>query len=189
MSNSIEAKISAIILAGGEGRRAGGRDKGLLDYNGRPMIEHVIDRIRPQADEIIISANRNLEQYRQYASQVIADETDSYRGPLAGISACLPACGHPLTLVVACDMPLLPADLVRRLLSAMADTDVAIATVNRQHQLALLLKTSLRDSIEQYLAGNRRKLITWIEAQRHTSVPFDDLAEAFVNLNRLQPAG
>ncbi|HEB81995.1 MAG TPA: molybdenum cofactor guanylyltransferase [Gammaproteobacteria bacterium] len=179
------ANISAIILAGGEGRRAGGRDKGLIDYQGKPLIEHVIEHIRPQCDDIIISANRNLDSYGRYTDKVISDEADSYRGPLAGIAACLPHCAHALALVVACDMPQLPAPLADRLLAHMTDADVAIACVDGHHQLALLLKTSLQKSIDDRLAGNRLKLIDWVRAQKHASISFDDIPQAFANLNSL----
>lgn len=177
--------ISAIILAGGEGRRAGGRDKGLIEYRGRPLIEHVLARIRPQVNEIIISANRNIDRYRQYSDQVVSDESNSYRGPLAGIDACLPHCQNPLALVAACDMPQLPDDLAPRLYIGLADRDLAIASIDGHHQLALLLKTTLRDSIHQRLADDRLKLIEWIETQDYSTVSFDDKAGAFANLNHL----
>ena len=80
--------ISCIILAGGEGKRVGGLDKGLVSYKNRPLIEHVIDNVHSQVDDIIISANRNIKKYNQYAAKVLNDSASDYRGPLAGIAAC-----------------------------------------------------------------------------------------------------
>ena len=89
--------VSCIILAGGEGKRAGGLDKGLLPYKNKtgknkPLIEHVIDAVKNQVDDIVISANRNAESYKRYSAHVIGDATEDYQGPLAGIAACLKYC-------------------------------------------------------------------------------------------------
>ena len=88
MKNS-DKKISCIILAGGKGKRVGGVDKGLLEYKNKPLIEHTINALTPQVDDIIISANRNIERYKDYAKKVISDESEDYLGPLAGIDAAL----------------------------------------------------------------------------------------------------
>jgi molybdopterin-guanine dinucleotide biosynthesis protein A len=193
MSADSKPDISCIILAGGEGRRVSGQDKGLVLYKGRPLIEHVVETIKPQVDHIVISANRNLTSYQQYSEKVVSDDQTDYMGPLAGIAACLPYCSHPLTLIVACDLPLLPDDLVSRLYDAMAEPSdppvISIATVNQRHQLALLIKTDLQAGIEQRLAENRLKLIEWVESQYYKTVAFDDQAQAFANLNTLAQLG
>ena len=67
------AHVSCIILAGGQGKRAGGRDKGLVLYHNKPLIKYVIDVIKPQVDDIVISANRNINSYHQFAKQVKHD--------------------------------------------------------------------------------------------------------------------
>jgi len=178
-------QFSCIILAGGEGKRAGGRDKGLILYKNRPLIEHVIAAVKTQTDDIIISANRNIETYRLLADRVITDTSASYRGPLAGIAACLPHCQHQRILVVACDMPALPANLVERL---AVDTDkypVSIATVDAQHQLAMVINRDLLASIQQNLDQDQLKLIAWVQSVTFRAVSFDDLPGSFANLNRL----
>lgn len=183
--NSSPAPVSCIILAGGEGKRAGGSDKGLLPYRNMPLIEHVIDAIKLQVDDIVISANRNIDVYSQYTNTVINDSSDDYRGPLAGIAACLPHCQHELILIVACDMPALPDDLVRRLTSGMVHKSISIATVDSHHQLAMLINGSLLESIQQHLNDNQLRLIQWVESVPYATVSFDHAAQAFVNLNRL----
>ncbi len=82
-------QITAVILAGGRGTRMGGVDKGLVDYQGQPMIEHILARITPQVDHVMINANRHIERYQTYGVPVITDENDQFDGPLAGMQAAL----------------------------------------------------------------------------------------------------
>ncbi len=175
--------ISAIILAGGEGKRVGGQDKGLLKLNNRTYIEHVIDRIKNQVDDITISANRNIETYKNFCPQVISDTADTYLGPLSGISSCLPACKHEWVLVVPCDMPYLPDDLASRLYTGITTENIAIATVDGKHQLVLLLKKSLHHSLLENLQNNHLKLIQWVESQNFLAIDFNTQGAAFHNLN------
>jgi len=181
--NRIPDKISCIILAGGRGKRAGGADKGLITYKGKPLIRYVIDKIGLQTDEIIISANRNLDVYSQYTNKVISDSIDGYQGPLSGIASCLSHCKYERVLIVACDMPSLPDDLAARLNEKLQDNAISIATVNHHHQLALLIKNNLSDSIQSRVNNNQLKFIEWVESLPHATVNFDDEADAFLNLN------
>jgi len=183
--NSSAKQVSCIILAGGEGRRVHGQDKGLVLFNDRPLIAHAIAAVNKQCDDIVISANRNIESYQQYADTVISDTSDSYRGPLAGIAACLPYCRHEHILVIACDMPALPAMLVERLAADADVYPVCIASVDDHHQLAMIIHHSLLPSIRQSLDNEQLKLITWVRSLPYTTVSFDDMPAAFANLNRL----
>jgi molybdopterin-guanine dinucleotide biosynthesis protein A len=184
MSNNTK-KFSCIILAGGEGKRANGMDKGLISYKNKPLIEHVIDTVSPQVDDIVISANRNFDAYQKYSNNVINDKSDSYRGPMAGIAASLPYCSHDSVLVVACDMPALPSNLVKRLAVAIQNKSISIATVDRHHQLAMIIKKNLLESIQQRLNNNQLKLIQWVESAPYCTINFDDIPQAFINLNKL----
>src|SRR5690606_31281849 len=82
-----ERQITGVILAGGRARRMGGRDKGLLPLAGRPMVEYVLEALRPQVDAVLISANRHQAEYGRYGHPVVTDDTDDYPGPLAGMAA------------------------------------------------------------------------------------------------------
>ena len=177
--------VSCIILAGGQGKRVGGSDKGLVLYNNKPLIEHVFDAVKLQVDDIVISANRNIDSYQQYAKQVINDSSENYRGPLAGITACLSHCKHELVLVVACDMPNLPDNLVERLTENLQNNSICIASVKKYHQLAMIVRNNLSDSIQQHLDKNQLKLIQWVESVPYNTVSFDDKPDAFTNLNHL----
>lgn len=182
MAEQLNSKISCIILAGGQSLRMQGQDKGLVAFRGRPLIEHVIQRIQTQTDEIIISANRNIETYRAYSAQVINDVHANFSGPLAGIASCLPYCQHEHALVVACDMPWLPLDLVSRLSDSIVGHDLAIVSCASRLQLALLLKTSLLTSINTALANNAFKFTDWATHCDAALVNYDD-ETAFSNLN------
>lgn len=178
-------QLSCIILAGGRGTRAGGADKGLMPYKGRRLIEHVIEQVAPQVDDIIISANRNTGEYRRYSDKVIADNDDDYRGPLSGIISCLPHCSQELVLIVACDMPALPEDLVERLLATIDSNAICIATIDDQHQLALLIHKDLANSLQQHLDKEQLSLIRWVESLPYSTASFDGDTDKFANLNTL----
>ncbi|MDH0892746.1 MULTISPECIES: molybdenum cofactor guanylyltransferase MobA [unclassified Pseudomonas] len=96
---------SILLLAGGRGQRMGGRDKGLLEWQGRPLIAHLHALTRPLTDDLIISCNRNAEHYAPYADRLVADAEEHFPGPLAGILAGLAAARHPHLLVLPCDAP------------------------------------------------------------------------------------
>jgi len=174
--------VSCIILAGGRGSRMQGVDKGLVEYQGLPLIAHVIERIAPQVDDIIISANRNADRYADYATRVVADNSPGFHGPLSGIASCLPHCRHPLTLVVACDMPRLPNDLVSYLQQALQQHQIAVISCDHLPQLAMLIRSDMQATLNQALAHGEFKVMHWVKSQDHISCEYPDAA-AFTNLN------
>lgn len=177
-------KISAIILAGGEGKRLGGVDKGLFHYKNKALIEYVIDTITPQVDEIIISANRNQNRYTQYTPKVITDNTETTLGPMAGIAAALAHCSHDWVLVVACDTPFLPTNIIDTFLHSKADSKLYVAEADNKLQLLMLLHKSLHRSLTQALDENQLRLMRWVKSQQAEIVIFNDKA-AFKNLNNI----
>ncbi|MDR3391375.1 MAG: molybdenum cofactor guanylyltransferase MobA [Sulfuriferula sp.] len=177
--------ISGIILAGGESRRMGGQDKGLLPFAGTPLIQHVIQRIAPQVDELLISANRNLARYATYGYPVIEDDGNGFLGPLAGMLAGLKAAHGEWVLTVPCDTPFLPANLVERLQQAADDVDIVVASAGRIHATTMLCRRRLADNLANALADGERKVQNWQAGQRRAVVEFDDEA-AFANLNTPQ---
>jgi molybdopterin-guanine dinucleotide biosynthesis protein A len=130
VSNTL-APCSILLLAGGRGQRMGGRDKGLIDWNGAPFIEHLHGLVRPLTDDLIISCNRNQERYADYADRLVADEQQDFPGPYAGIRAGLGAARHELLLVMPCDMPLLDRDLLNDL-RATAAANPGLPVIVRQ---------------------------------------------------------
>ena len=182
-------KVTGLVLAGGMGRRMGGVDKGLLPFRGRPLVAHVLERLRPQVDELLVNANRETETYASFGHPVIADAIGGYAGPLAGLHSGLSAARNELVMTVPCDSPLLPADLVARLLDALqrADADLAVArTGDQPHPVFCLCRRALLPNLTAYLEAGGRKIDAWYASLHTVEVPFDDEAEAFANINTPQ---
>ena len=116
-----------MILAGGQGRRMGGVDKGLRELRGKPMVAWVLERFAPQVGEVLINANQNCEIYARFGHRVIADAIGGFAGPLAGLQRGLSEARHPLVATVPCDSPFLPADLVSRLNAALQTQQAQLA--------------------------------------------------------------
>ena len=178
--------ITGCILAGGKGERMGGVDKGLMLWQGKPLIETVITRFSAQVDTLLISANRNLERYGGYGVSVLSDHRPEYAGPLAGIEQALHAAPHSLVAIVPCDAPNLPLDLVVRLREALFShqADIAIATTPDGDQpVFCLIKKSLHASLVTFLNQGGHKIQDWTAQCALVRVSFDDASECFVNLN------
>lgn len=160
----VGAELSAVILAGGRGTRMGGADKGLLDYQQRPLVEWVIEAVRPQVSEVLISANRNLDAYEKYGCRVLPDALPDYPGPLAGVLTAMEAVNTAWLLVVPCDTPHLPANLVQCLWQAATQDDAPIAVAAdsvRTHYTLMLVQTRLADSLRDYLHSGQRAVHAW----------------------------
>ena len=183
---SSNSKVSAIILAGGRGRRVGYQDKGLLNWHQKPLVSHVIDRIKNQVNDIKINCNQHQQQYQLFGYPLIADQRDNFQGPLAGIEAGLAQVDHEYCLICPCDTPNLPTSLVSKLIDALqsSDSEVAYPVCGPQrHYIPALVKTSLQSSLRKYLNNEQRSIHGWYEKLRVTQVNFDDRDKPFLNLN------
>jgi molybdenum cofactor guanylyltransferase len=179
-------KITALILAGGRGSRMGSVDKGLQLFAGRPMVAHALDRIAPQADEIIINANRSINEYAAFGHRVIADAIDGFAGPLAGLHVGMTHATTPLIVTTPCDSPFLPLDLVARLLLAMEteNADLAVAkTYDQVHPVFCLVKRGREPHLRAFLETGQRKIDKWYATLKVVEVQFDDQEAAFTNIN------
>ena len=195
-------RVTGLVLAGGQGRRMGGVDKGLELLEGRPMVAWVLERLAPQVDEILVSANQNLERYRSFGYPVLPDEVGGFAGPLAGLERGLALAAHELLVSAPCDSPFLPAELVARLHARLLQDEAELAvarTGDQPHPVFCLCRTSLHANLRDYLAGGGRKIDAWYAGLRVAEVAFDDTPEAFSNINtrdelrahaeRMRPAG
>ena len=159
--------LTGMVLAGGEGRRMGGRDKGLEPFAGLPLVGHVVKRLEGRVAELLINANRNADAYRFFADRVIADVVmdgaeGGFKGPLMGIYSGLRAAKTPWLLVAPCDSPALPDDLVARMVQGVGQHDIAVAfDGERLHPVVALLRTSLADDLAATLAVGERKIDRW----------------------------
>lgn len=182
-------RVTGLILAGGRGSRMDNADKGLAPFRGRAMIEQVIERFAPQVDELIVNANRNLDEYGGFGYRVVADTIEGFAGPLAGLLCGLEAASCPLVATAPCDSPFLPLDLVARLRRARDETnaDLAVArTFDQPHPVFCLCAAALAPHLGAFLAGGGRKIDKWYATLEVVEVRFDDEAEAFGNINTRQ---
>ncbi|MCG9748448.1 molybdenum cofactor guanylyltransferase MobA [Shewanella sp. Isolate8] len=179
-------QIDAVILAGGMARRMDGNDKGLVELNDQPMIKHAIDRIKPQVKQILINANRNQDRYAEFGYPVLSDEDSGYLGPLAGMITALGQTQADYLMVVPCDCPLLPTDLVPRMLAAIETqgAEMAVASDGKREQpVVLLMKPALRESMKAFLDAGERKIDFWYAKHHCVVCDFSDQPNAFVNVN------
>jgi len=178
-------KVSGVVLAGGLARRMGQHDKGLIPFNGQPLVCHALNAMAPIVDELFISANRNQENYRAFGFRVIEDANANFDGPLAGILAAMQVASNAVLIITPCDSPLVKTDHLRRLLDALA-TDVEIAVAfdgERLHPVFAALRTSLRGDLKEYLDSGERRLQKWFSRHKTVEVDFSDRPEIFANIN------
>ena len=183
--------VTAVILAGGKGRRMDGQDKGLIKLANRPLIEYVIDAIKPQVETIILNANRNQEQYSDYGYPVISDTLDDFQGPLAGFFSAMKTATTSHIITLPCDGPLLPNDLVERLIFSINDKtvddknpDIAVAhDGDRMQPVYALMPTTLKTSLNTFLKSGERKIDFWYKQHQVALTNFSDCSETFRNIN------
>lgn len=185
---AIDAKqdVTGIVLAGGRARRMGGVDKGLLKIAGKPMIGHVLERLAPQVNAVLVSANRNLDAYAVFGCPVLPDFHADYPGPLAGFAAGMRAAVTPFVLAVPCDSPLLSRDLAARLCAVACErgADIAVAHDGERLQPTFaLIRSSLAGSLESYIAAGERKIDRWYARHEMVTADCSDIATSFANVN------
>ncbi|MEE9326274.1 MAG: molybdenum cofactor guanylyltransferase MobA [Cocleimonas sp.] len=181
-----KSNITALILAGGKGRRLSGQDKGLVEYKNKLLIEHVLDRIEPQVNSILINANRNQQVYSQYGHPVINDELSDFQGPLAGFATAMKTTKTDYIITLPCDGPMLATDLVSRMIEQLGNNTHSIAVAHdgeRLQPVYALIPVSLIDSLEEFLINGDRKIDLWYAEHKTVLVDFSDKAESFFNIN------
>jgi len=178
--------VTGVVLAGGQGRRMGGTDKGLVLLAGQPMVAHVLARFAPQVGDVLINANQNTGRYAEFGHAVVADAVGGFAGPLAGLHAGMTAATRRFVCTVPCDSPFLPVDLVARLAAAQAahDADVAVAKTGAQpHPVFALVRRAVLPHLTGFLADGGRKIDVWYSTLSVVEVAFDDAEAAFRNIN------
>lgn len=185
--------VTGLLLAGGEGRRMGGVDKGLQSYGGQALTAHVLARLAPQVSQVIISANRNLAVYEAWGWPVVRDaapadgsEASAYLGPLAGVLAGMTQATSPWLLTCPCDVPHLPLDLLARLAAGVGTAPLACAWHKGKAEPAFMLcRTNLAPQLAAYLASGQRRIFAWQQSLAAARVDFDADDLAFANCNTL----
>ena len=191
-----DMKLGAVVLAGGQGSRMNGVDKGLQLLQGQSLVMHAVQRLQAQSlavASIAINANRHLNDYQALGFDVWPDAQADFAGPLAGFLVGMTHCPHPYLLTVPCDTPFFPLNLAERLVLALQNqrADIAMATapeddgVLRRQPVFCVLKGTLKDSLQSFLAQGGRKIGAWTALHHTVEVPFEDPL-AFRNLNTLE---
>lgn len=188
-SGPSKAQITAVVLAGGLGRRmsADGRgiNKAMVQISGQPMIAHVIERIRTQVNSILINADPQQPDWSMFGLPIIADQIADRPGPLAGIHAALSCVDTPWLLSVPCDTPRLPHDLVARLARAQAQSGadrVSVRCAAQRHPVIALVHRSLAAELEAFVRTGGRRIESWLSQGQWAEAEFEDETE-FVNVN------
>jgi len=183
----LSTKVGGVILAGGQSKRMGGQDKGLICLNNQPMISYGLKAMAKVTDKTIISANRNLLIYRELNSVVLTDCDNTFNGPLAGILVALKYFSdYPVVLVAPCDCPFIRPEQLQKLLETREKHGVEVAfakTGLTVHPLFLALKTTLKDSLENFLLEGNRRVISWLNLHTMVKVDFTGQEASFFNVN------
>ncbi len=181
----IPGGVTACILAGGKGSRLGGTDKGLLEIADKYLIEHCVEKITPQVNKVLISANRNLTTYSSLCDLVVADSYGVFEGPLAGFLTAMEHADTRFLTTLPCDAPLFPDNLVqllfRPIIEEKAEATVA-CVAGKIHPTFSCIPTDWSSSLRAYLQSGKRKIITWLEEFPLERVEFHDERQ-FTNIN------
>ena len=186
--------VVGVLLAGGQSRRMGGGDKFLRTLVGRPLIDWVLERAKPQVDAMIVNAGGDAARFDDYGLPVVADVIEGFAGPLAGILTGLEwaAVHRPdaeWVVSFASDAPFVPADLVEKMRTAVAadDADLACAaSAGRTHPVCGLWPVVLKDALRRAMVEEEmRKIDQWTARYRIVHVDFPVVGiDPFFNVNR-----
>lgn len=185
-SNTPLPPCSILLLAGGRGQRMGGRDKGLIEWHGEPLIAHLQRKTRPLTDDLIISCNRNLEKYAPYADRLVHDDDGAFPGPLAGIRAGLQVAHHRYLMVLPCDVPRIDAALLHNMLeTASQHPDKPLMLRHGEHWEPLLsvIPVALRDTFESAWQDGERSPGRIMRTLGATALQCPDNDPRLANLN------
>jgi molybdenum cofactor guanylyltransferase len=181
-----QKKVTGVILAGGLARRMNNQDKGLISFKGKPLVSYAVTAISAVANQVVISANRNIPEYKKFGLPVICDQTDSFDGPLAGVLSAMMYAKTGIIVVMPCDSPLITAKHLQKLLSTLADHNAEAAVAfdgQRLHPVILAIKANLIPNLEAYLQSGQRKMDAWLEQQDMVKADFSNEPDVFANIN------
>ena len=184
-------RVAGLILAGGEGRRLGGLDKGLVLWQGRPMIAGVADALTAVVPRLLISANRSLDEYAVWGNEILTDPPElAWQGPLVGLLAGLARArmlGFEALLTSPCDTPEVSPELFRHLLEKAGERPVSpvLACVGeRLHPLHGVYPVAVEAELRGYLESGQRRVQAFASGQGAVLVDCGDFAGGFTNRNR-----
>lgn len=188
---SLKQKILGVVLAGGQSRRMGDVDKTLMSFNGVPLTRHVLDRITPQVDSVIINTNADASSFEAFAVPILPDTIQGYAGPLAGILTALQYAEEnqfSRVVSVAADTPFFPNDFVEKLLETGTYEIVLAGSGGHRQPTFGLWSTAIKDDLERFLTdGDERKIMRFVQQHSWSTVEFETNSpkepDPFFNIN------
>lgn len=185
--------INAVILAGGQGQRVGFKQKGLLRYQGKVMVQILIETLSTQVADVYINANAELESYQRFTKhkkQVFTDASKGFLGPLAGMQAAWRSMATDWIVFVPCDNPYIPNDFVARLIEAYEKNPAPLVAVDdgtRIQPLYLLMHRSMLTHLDSTIAKRHLSVYRWLKEHSHSLADLSECcADAFTNMNNLE---
>lgn len=178
--------LSALILAGGQGRRMDGADKGLLKLDNTAFAERLAALFRPHCSRLLISCNRNADTYRRMADVSFEDREAGFPGPLQGLESARPHLDTPWLLVTPCDTPCLDTRYITRMTDGLNSDPAPMRVAHDGHRLQnlhLLVHRRDLDVLHEYLERGERSVWGWLETAGYVPVDFSDCPELFTNVN------
>ena len=174
-------QILAIVLCGGKGRRFGTAAKPLADLHGKPLVAHVIDRLKPQVDDIVLSCAQPNPAYEHLGYRVVLDTTPN-EGPLGGIVSALDVIAPAWVLTTPADTPFLPSDLVPELAPVCQQHGLAVASAgSRRQNLTMLMDEAHTASLHRFFESGGRAAHRWLDDNAAAVVEFP--TAGFLNVN------
>jgi len=187
---ALKDAVTAVVLAGGMGRRMGGADKGLVRLHNKEMIVWVVEKLKPVVNHVIVNANRNLDSYQSLQDlegiELVADSLDGFQGPLAGFEAGMSATKTDWIYVCPCDSPAQSPDLLPHMFDTVMQENAEIGMAfdgKRTHPVFCLIKSELLSSLHEYLQSGERKIDLWFKQHHCIQVDCSDYAQSFININ------
>jgi molybdenum cofactor guanylyltransferase len=179
--------ITAIILCGGRGTRMNNQEKGLVSFKGQPLVSHLIERLTPQVEHIMINANRHHNTYQLLGYPVFSDLMSGYLGPLAGIYSGLYYATTDWCVFVSCDTPFIPNDLVIKLHHGLDQQKAAYVNDGlRNHPTLLMIHKQLMQPLKNCIDKGERKLQLFLNHYQAVKVDFNECPHCFININTPQ---
>ena len=186
--------LPVVILAGGQAKRMGGKDKALIELQNRTLLSHVLEKISGYASPVGLNINKNQEKFTKFNYPILKDKIEGYLGPLSGIFTAInwaKEINEDWVLTLPCDTPYLPNDLIPRLIKLALDVDnkfdvISVKCNNQTHPVIGLWKTNLIHKLENSLKNGVRKidLFTSEINIKYIEYFFDDFSlDPFLNLN------
>lgn len=174
--------LLGVILAGGQSRRMGGRDKYQLSIGEKTLFAHTVERLNPQVDDLIINANDPAA----FDGYKVVPDLESNLGPIGGLSASLHYAaenGYEKIVTVPCDTPFIPPDFVERLWQFNESSCVVASSHSRQHPVLALWDISVINDVKASIDRGERKLMTFIKGLDHAECHWSGEPDPFFNIN------